>query len=139
MGGRGQRSNGQRIGGPRLEIPMAPTLRPTKQEWEDPIRFIRKVKSEGYHKYGIVKIVPPESWRPPFAINKETFKFSTRVQSINELQRRHIIAAKSRAFSKKVTGFLPQPTLALFWITDPDGSLLRLSCTHPPSLSLSEA
>ena len=92
---------------PRLDIPMAPTLRPTALEFECPLSYIRSIRQQGYHKYGIVKIVPPQGWRPPFAINKETFRFNTRVQSINELQRRHIIAAKSQAFSKKVCFSFP--------------------------------
>ena len=87
------------------EIPMAPTLRPTKEEFQDPLAYIRAIKSKGYDRYGIVKIVPPPDWRPPFAIDKQSFKFHTRVQSINELQRRHIIAAKSQAFRDKLDGF----------------------------------
>lgn len=32
---------------------------------------------------GIVKIVPPSGWRPPFAINEKTFRFRIRVQQLN--------------------------------------------------------
>lgn len=32
-------------------------------------------------EYGICKIVPPEGWRPPFAIDRENFKFNTRIQA----------------------------------------------------------
>jgi hypothetical protein len=88
-----------------FDIPLAPTLRPSKAEWEDPLAYIREIRRQGYHKYGIVKIKPPEDYKPPFAINKQTFRFSTRVQSINELQRRHIIAAKSAAFKAKLESF----------------------------------
>ena len=49
--------------------------------------------------------MPPEGWLTPFAIDQKTFKFNTRVQSINELQRSGIIAAKSRRSQKKVLPF----------------------------------
>ena len=116
---------------------MAPTLRPTREEFEDPLAYIREVRNQGYHKYGIVKIVPPEGWRPPFAINKETFKFSTRVQSINELQRRHIIAAKSQAFSRKVRGPCSLSSSVPGLFTSPAGILTPpLSCVRATVPSL---
>lgn len=34
---------------------------------------------------GICKIVPPPGWRPPFALNDKTFRFRTRVQTLNGL------------------------------------------------------
>ncbi|KAF2205611.1 JmjN-domain-containing protein, partial [Delitschia confertaspora ATCC 74209] len=43
----------------------APTFRPTAEEFKDPILYIASIREEG-QKYGIVKIVPPENWNPPF-------------------------------------------------------------------------
>jgi len=34
------------------------------------MEFMRKITPQG-RKYGIVKIVPPDSWNPSFAINTE--------------------------------------------------------------------
>lgn len=48
----------------------APTFRPTEEEFKDPEEYIRRIAPEG-KKYGICRIIPPENWQPPFAIDTE--------------------------------------------------------------------
>ena len=51
-------------------IPEAPTFRPTEEEFKDPVAYIQKIAVEG-KKYGICRVIPPENWQPPFAIDTE--------------------------------------------------------------------
>jgi [histone H3]-trimethyl-L-lysine4 demethylase len=50
----------------------APVYKPTEAEFRDPMEYMRKIAPEA-SKYGICKIVPPESWNPDFAIDLEVF------------------------------------------------------------------
>ncbi|KAI9310827.1 PLU-1-like protein-domain-containing protein [Dichotomocladium elegans] len=63
----------------------APTFYPTEEEFQDPIKYIQKIRPEG-EKFGIVKIVPPKSYKPEFALNTEEFRFRTRVQKLNNME-----------------------------------------------------
>ena len=47
-----------------------PTFRPSTEEFERPFEYIRSIAEEG-KKYGIVKIIPPDTWNAPFAIDTE--------------------------------------------------------------------
>ncbi|KAI7560203.1 PLU-1-domain-containing protein, partial [Hortaea werneckii] len=66
-------------------IPNAPSFHPTEEEFRDPMEYMRKIAPEG-SKYGIIKIVPPDSWQPTFAINTERFHFRTRRQELNSVE-----------------------------------------------------
>ncbi|UJO18457.1 Lid2 complex component lid2 [Fulvia fulva] len=83
---KGQRPRSPERTTPRvLNIPQAPTFRPTEEEFRDPMEYMRKIAPEG-SKYGIVKVVPPDSWNPDFAINTERFHFRTRRQELNSVE-----------------------------------------------------
>ncbi|KAI0135890.1 jumonji superfamily protein [Daldinia grandis] len=65
----------------------APTYRPTEEEWKDPFEYVRKITPEA-RKYGICKVIPPDSWNPDFAIDTEKFHFRTRKQELNSVDGR---------------------------------------------------
>lgn len=72
---------------------------------------------------GICKIVPPEGWRPPFAINERSFRFRTRVQQLN------CIDAHSRAekqFVDALRMFLYRRGTPMRALPRVDGQLVNL-------------
>ncbi|XP_061178889.1 lysine-specific demethylase 5A-like isoform X2 [Saccostrea echinata] len=82
--------------------PEAPVFTPTEEEFADPLGYIAKIKPIA-EKSGICKIKPPPDWQPPFAVDVDKFRFTPRVQRLNELE----------AFTRIKLNFLDQ--LARFW------------------------
>ncbi|XP_073385841.1 lysine-specific demethylase JMJ17 isoform X3 [Physcomitrium patens] len=70
-----------------LGLEEGPVFYPTEEEFRDPLQFIAQIREQS-EPYGICRIVPPESWKPPFAIESESFIFPTKHQSIHQLQER---------------------------------------------------
>ncbi|MFH4973307.1 hypothetical protein AB6A40_000016 [Gnathostoma spinigerum] len=73
--------------------PFAPTYCPTPEEFSDPVAYIAKIRPHA-EKFGVVKIKPPASFRPPFIINPDNFEFTPRIQKLNQLEgltRSHMI------------------------------------------------
>lgn len=71
-----------------------PTLHPTDAEFQSPIEYLSRddVKALGT-QYGLLKIVPPVGWKPPFSL-AQSFKFHTRTQNLGDLGLRN----RSRKF-----------------------------------------
>lgn len=76
----------------RPEVQNAPVFYPNEEEFEDTLKYIASI----HHKaeaYGICRIVPPPSWKPPCPLTQkdiwETSKFITRVQRVDKLQNRN--------------------------------------------------
>ncbi|WVZ57785.1 hypothetical protein U9M48_008127 [Paspalum notatum var. saurae] len=75
----------------RPEIDDAPIFTPTEEEFKDAIQYIASIRHQA-EKYGICRIIPPTSWRPPCPLKEKSFwecqEFNTRVQQVDKLQNR---------------------------------------------------
>ncbi|GAB2296855.1 hypothetical protein Dimus_030956 [Dionaea muscipula] len=87
-----------------LNVSPAPVYYPTEEEFKDPLEFIYKIREEA-EPYGICKIVPPESWKPPFALDLNSFSFPTKTQAIHQLQAR-VASCDSKTFELDYNRFL---------------------------------
>ncbi|GMR47928.1 hypothetical protein PMAYCL1PPCAC_18124, partial [Pristionchus mayeri] len=93
---------------------MAPVFYPTAEEFVDPIAYVAQIKAEA-EKFGVVKIVPPKTFKPSFAIDKNTFNFTPRIQKLSEIE---AIVRERNAFTERITHYwellgvtFRQPTL----------------------------
>lgn len=82
----------------------APTFRPSAEEWKDPMAYIAFVRRHA-EAAGIAKIIPPEGWDPPFAIDKRRLKLPTKVLSVHQLQSKDTSAAVKQ-FWQAYNGFM---------------------------------
>ncbi|KAM7531266.1 hypothetical protein LguiB_034676 [Lonicera macranthoides] len=87
-----------------VNIPSGPVYYPTEEEFKDPLEFIYKIRPEA-EPYGICRIVPPKSWKPPFALDLDSFTFPTKTQAIHQLQVRSA-ACDSKTFELEYNRFL---------------------------------
>ncbi|CAH2038553.1 unnamed protein product [Thlaspi arvense] len=75
----------------RPDLEDAPIFYPSEEEFEDTLSYIAKIRPKA-EQYGICRIVPPPSWKPPCPLKEkqvwEGSKFSTRVQRVDKLQNR---------------------------------------------------
>ncbi|XP_029843134.3 lysine-specific demethylase 5A isoform X4 [Ixodes scapularis] len=101
--------------------PEAPVFEPTAEEFKDPMAYIAKIRPVA-EQTGICKIRPPPDWQPPFAVDVENFKFTPRVQRLNELE----------ATTRIKLNFLDQ--IAKFW--DLQGSRLKIPNIEKKALDL---
>lgn len=99
-------------------LPQAPVFRPTAEEFADPLKYIASIRAQA-EPSGIAKIIPPEGWAPPFAINKQAFRFTTKIQAIHELQDRLGLQARQefhedlqRCMSQEGKAFKKPPVFA---------------------------
>ncbi|KAG8628109.1 hypothetical protein KVT40_003982 [Elsinoe batatas] len=67
------------------DIPEAAVFTPTEEEFRDPVEYLNKIAPEG-RKYGIVKIIPPDSWNPEFSVDTTRFHFRVRRQELNSVE-----------------------------------------------------
>ncbi|XP_042054000.1 putative lysine-specific demethylase JMJ16 isoform X1 [Salvia splendens] len=76
----------------RPDLEAAPVFYPSEEEFEDTLKYISSIRAKA-EIYGICRIVPPRSWKPPCPLKEreiwEKSKFATRVQRIDKLQNRN--------------------------------------------------
>ena len=85
--------------------PEAPVFRPTPEEFEHPLRYIAAIRPLA-EAYGICKVIPPAGWKPPYVLDKTTFRFKTRIQSVHELQERPDTSEAADLFQEDFKAFL---------------------------------
>lgn len=72
-------------------LPEAPVFYPTEKEFEDTLEYIESIREKA-EAYGICRIVPPSSWKPPCPLKEKTVwessTFATRIQRVDKLQNR---------------------------------------------------
>lgn len=63
-----------------------PVIFPSESEFANPINYLSQpsIQRLGRH-YGMVKLIPPANFKPPFCIDREKFKFHVRVQNLSVL------------------------------------------------------
>ncbi|KAI4301969.1 hypothetical protein L6164_035198 [Bauhinia variegata] len=75
----------------RPTLEDAPVFYPTEEEFQDTLKYIASIRFRA-ESYGICRIVPPSSWKPPCPLKENSIwegsKFATRVQRIDKLQNR---------------------------------------------------
>ncbi|AQK55598.1 Putative lysine-specific demethylase JMJ16 [Zea mays] len=78
-------------GARRPVLEEAPVFYPSEEEFKDTLKYIESIRSTA-EPYGICRIVPPPSWKPPCLLKEkniwECSKFCTRVQKVDKLQNR---------------------------------------------------
>ncbi|KAF8116176.1 hypothetical protein N665_0020s0035 [Sinapis alba] len=88
----------------RPDLDDAPIFYPSEEEFEDTLSYIAKIRPEA-EKYGICRIVPPPSWKPPCPLKEkqvwEGSKFTTRVQRVDKLQNRSSMKKISNQMRRK--------------------------------------
>ncbi|XP_076035943.1 lysine demethylase 5 isoform X2 [Oratosquilla oratoria] len=101
--------------------PEAPVFKPTWEEFQDALGYINKIRPIA-EQSGICKIIPPPDWQPPYAVDVDNFKFTPRIQRLNELE----------AHTRIKLNFLDQ--IAKFW--ELQGSSLKIPVVERKALDL---
>ncbi|GAB2277626.1 hypothetical protein Dimus_012334 [Dionaea muscipula] len=75
----------------RPDLEDVPAFYPNEEEFQDPIKYIARIRPKA-ESYGICRIVPPPSWKPPCLLKEkhiwEHSTFATRIQRVDKLQNR---------------------------------------------------
>ncbi|XP_042486913.1 lysine-specific demethylase JMJ18-like [Macadamia integrifolia] len=83
----------------RPVLEETPVFYPTEEEFKDTLKYIASIRPRA-EPYGICRIVPPPSWKPPCPLKDKNLwegsKFATRIQRVDKLQNRGSVKRMSR-------------------------------------------
>ncbi|XP_058002667.1 putative lysine-specific demethylase JMJ16 isoform X2 [Hevea brasiliensis] len=86
----------------RPDLEDAPVFYPTEEEFEDTLKYIASIRPKA-EPYGICRIVPPPSWKPPCPLKEKSIwegsTFATRVQRVDKLQNRDSMKKMSKLYN----------------------------------------
>lgn len=70
-----------------MNLQQVPTVYPSETEFNELISFLSEPKITRLgNKFGMIKLVPPKSFKPPVSLDKQNFEFQIRRQNLCELQ-----------------------------------------------------
>uniref|UniRef100_A0A8C9EU68 Lysine demethylase 5A n=1 Tax=Pavo cristatus TaxID=9049 RepID=A0A8C9EU68_PAVCR len=95
---------GSRYAAEFVPPPECPVFEPSWEEFSDPLGFIGRIRGLA-EKTGICKIRPPKDWQPPFACEVQSFRFTPRIQRLNELE---VMSFRRKAKWWEYSGFVYQ-------------------------------
>lgn len=79
----------------------APVFYPTEEEFSDTLKYIASVRLKS-EEYGICRIVPPPSWKPPCLVKENDIwkcsKFVTQIQQIDGLQNQYFSSKAAKIY-----------------------------------------
>ncbi|KAA8539005.1 hypothetical protein F0562_025697 [Nyssa sinensis] len=88
----------------RPDLAEAPIFYPNEEEFKDTLKYIASIRPRA-EAYGICRIVPPPSWKPPCPLKEKNVwdksKFITRIQRVEKLQNRDSMRKILRIYNHK--------------------------------------
>ncbi|KAL0854665.1 hypothetical protein Bca101_059817 [Brassica carinata] len=85
-------------------VDEAPVFSPSLEEFGDTLAYIEKIRPLA-EPYGICRIIPPSTWKPPCRLKEKTIwehtKFPTRIQTVDLLQNREPMMKKKPKSRKR--------------------------------------
>lgn len=67
-----------------------PCVYPNEEEFKDPYSLFTKMYEMGFAQHGLIKIIPPKSWKPEYTFNKIKESLTTRTQVLSDLSKAQV-------------------------------------------------
>lgn len=107
----------------------APVFHPTEEEFEDTLKYVASILPHVKH-YGVCRIVPPSSWKPPCRIEEEATRYGvdTHIQRISDFQ--SLFLKKRLEGAHKKTNNRQQKILSMKSDFGPNVGLKEFGCCN---------